>query len=139
MRPARSLRILALATLVAGLAPVAARGQSVLYAPAPEVEQGPLEQITVTPTPEPQHAQPASNGECRRIARQMVHLDDVRAIAAERGDELWQASLDQQMGRMRQRWNTRCDDSQERWAKLFKEALKTAGKLALRYFLFGFI
>jgi len=137
MGSARPLRILVLATLVAALAPIAARAQSVLYAPAPEVEQGPLDQITVTPTPQPQHTQPASVGECRRIARQLVHLDDVRAMAEQRGDELWQASVEQQMGRMKQRWYTRCDDSQERWAKAVSAALKTAGKIALKYFLFG--
>jgi hypothetical protein len=139
MRSASPLRILALATLLLAIVPAGARAQQILYAPAPEVEDGPLDHVTVTPTPQPQHAQPASRGECRRIARQLAHLDDVRSMAADRGDELWQASVDQQMSRMKQRWNTRCDDSQERWARAFAAALKAAGKIALRYFLFGMI
>ncbi len=139
MRPARPLRILALATFLTALAPITARAQAIEYDPAPVVEDAPLDQVTVTPTPVPQHTQPASHGECRRIARQMVHLDDVRRLAAQRDDQLWEASLDQQMGRMQQQWNTRCDDSAERWAQEFKALLKTAGELALHYFLFGML
>lgn len=37
----------------------------------------------------PAFAVPANNAQCRRMTRQIEHFEDVAAMAAERGDELW--------------------------------------------------
>lgn len=75
--------------------------------------------------------------ECKRIAKQMVHYRQVQDMAEERGNELWASATVAQLDRLAQRWDVGCDHSDEKWAIWFNDALKTAGRMALRYFTMG--
>ena len=95
--------------------------------------------------PSPAHAA-RNTGECRRITRQIDHFEDVGRMAEARGDDLWEASTRRHIGRLEVRRASMCPEyadqlrSRSRVAKAArktKEFLKTAGKLALRYFTFG--
>ena len=75
--------------------------------------------------------------ECRRIARQMVHYEQVQEMAKDRGNALWAASTGQHLDQLEARWDAGCDMTDEAWAAVFQRALKTAGRAAIRYFTFG--
>ncbi len=91
----------------------------------------------VNPEPNDPDLARLNKGECRKLAKKLVHYSTVAERANDRGDEMWEAATVAHMDRLEARWNNLCaneDDSFNRW---FTAMLRTAGKLARRYFTMG--
>jgi hypothetical protein len=73
-------------------------------------------------------------GECRRIAKQIIHFENVKAMAQERNDALWTAGTQAHIAQLEGRWNERCYDGVDPWQVAFNKLLKEAAEAAIRYF-----
>ena len=72
--------------------------------------------------------------ECRRIAKQIIHFENVKAMAQERSNAGWEAATQQHIAQLEGRWNDRCYDGVDQWQVAFNNLLKTAAEVAIRYF-----
>ncbi len=138
MRLAPSLGLALTLGLWSVLAATPARGQDA-YEPADQAAVAePLDQGEVTSEPYDPNLAKLNPGECKRLGRQIVQLVDVAARANDRGDELWEASAAARMDRLEKRWNEKCGTEDDSFARLVWAALRTAGRLAIKYFTGGY-
>jgi len=72
--------------------------------------------------------------ECKRIAKQIIHFENVKAMAQERDDASWEVATQQHIAQLEGRWNDRCNDGVDQWQVAFNQLLKTAAEVAIRYF-----
>ncbi|MCC6641863.1 MAG: hypothetical protein IT386_11945 [Deltaproteobacteria bacterium] len=133
-RPAMISGILLLAALAAG--PLRAEGDA-SPAEQPAAAEAP-DPGAVAPEPVDPALAKLRPGQCRKLARKIVHYTDVAAQASERGDELWEHSTSAHVDRLEARWNALCANEDDRFVRWFNAALKTAGRLALKYFTMGY-
>jgi hypothetical protein len=75
--------------------------------------------------------------ECKRIAKQIIHFENVKAMAQEREDASWEVATQQHIAQLEGRWNDRCNDGVDEWQVAFNQLLKTAAEVAIRYFTWG--
>jgi len=75
--------------------------------------------------------------ECKRIAKQIIHFENVKAMAQERDDASWEVATQQHIAQLEGRWNDRCYDGIDPWQVAFNQLLKTAAEAAIRYFTWG--
>ncbi len=73
-------------------------------------------------------------GECKRIAKQIIHFENVKAMAEQRNDALWAAGTKAHISELEGRWNERCWDGVDPWQVAFNKLLKVAAEAAIRYF-----
>ena len=73
-------------------------------------------------------------GECRRIAKQIIHFENVKAMAQQRNDALWTAGTEAHISRLEGQWNEHCYDGVDPWQVAFNRLLKEAAEAAIRYF-----
>jgi hypothetical protein len=125
--------------LWAVLAADPARGQDVSQPPDPSASEQPLDQGEVTPEPFDPNMAKLNPGECKKLGRQIVHLVDVAAQANDRGDDLWESSTAARMDNLERRWNEKCGTEDDSLARLTWAAIRTAGRLALKYFSGGYL
>jgi len=74
---------------------------------------------------------------CRRIAKQITHFETVKDRAEERDNALWAKATQDHIDRLETQWWAKCDDGEDEFAKAFSRALKTAARVAVKYFTFG--
>ncbi len=87
-----------------------------------------------------------SRNRCRKMSSQISHYYDVEATARSRGDDLWQASTQEHILRLENRYRRLCpqylaaiERSKIRKAtEETKQFIRAAAKAAARYFTFGF-
>lgn len=72
--------------------------------------------------------------ECKRIAKQLIHFENVKAMAQERDDEKWAAATQDHIAQLEGRWNDRCFDGVDQWQVAFNRLVKVAAEVAIRYF-----
>jgi hypothetical protein len=72
--------------------------------------------------------------ECKRIAKQIIHFEDVKAMAEQRNDVLWTAGTQAHITHLEGQWNERCYDGVDPWQVAFNKLLKVAAEAAIRYF-----
>jgi hypothetical protein len=87
--------------------------------------------------PEPPPKTHVNKVECRRIAKQIVHFENVKGMAEERDDELWANATQQHIERLEGRWWAKCDTGEDEFAKEFSRALRLAARAAVKYFTWG--
>lgn len=75
--------------------------------------------------------------QCRRIAKQISHFETVKDRAEDRDNVLWAKATQDHIDRLESQWWTKCDDGEDEFAKAFSRALKTAARVAVKYFTFG--
>ncbi len=92
----------------------------------------------VAPEPYDPNLARLNKGQCRKLARQIVHFTNVAAMADERGDELWEQSSVDRVDHLEARWNALCANEDDSFNRMFTRALRTAGRLALKYFTMGY-
>ncbi len=127
----RLLRFCAIAVgLAICLAAAPAPAQDAAASPDPGV---------VKPEPFDPNLAKLNRSECRRLGRQIVHFTDVAAQASERGDELWEKGTAAHVDRLESRWNALCATEDDSFARMVNAALKTAARLAIRYFTMGYL
>ena len=73
-------------------------------------------------------------GDCRRLAKQIIHFENVKAMAQERNDALWTAGTEAHITQLEGRWNERCYNGVDPWQVAFNRLLKEAAEAAIRYF-----
>lgn len=72
--------------------------------------------------------------DCKRIAKQIIHFENVKALAQERNDALWSAATQDHITLLAGQWNERCYDGVDQWQVAFNKLLKVAAEAAIRYF-----
>ena len=72
--------------------------------------------------------------ECKRIAKQIIHFENVKAMAQQRNDALWTAGTEAHITQLEGRWNERCYNGVDPWQVAFNKLLKEAAEAAIRYF-----
>ena len=72
--------------------------------------------------------------ECKRIAKQIIHFENVKAMAQERNDATWSAATEDHIAHLEGQWNERCYDGVDQWQVAFNKLLKVAAEAAIRYF-----
>lgn len=75
--------------------------------------------------------------ECKRIAKQLIHFENVKAMAEERDDAKWAAATQDHIAQLEGRWNDRCYDGVDQWQVAFNRLVKVAAEVAIRYFTWG--
>ena len=73
-------------------------------------------------------------GECRRIAKQIIHFENVKAMAEERNDGPWTAGTQAHIAQLEGRWNELCYNGVDQWQVAFNKLVKVAAEAAIRYF-----
>ena len=124
--------------LLAALAAGPLRAEDAASAPDSSAASEAPEPGAVTPEPYDPALARLEPGECRKLARKIVHYTDVAAQASDRGDELWEQSTVAPVDRLEARWNELCANEDDSFTRWFNAALKTAGRLALKYFTMGY-
>lgn len=136
MRPRLVIVLGALLATVLSAAPL--RADDVTDAAEPAAASEAPDPGAVAPEPYDPTLARLKPGECRKLARKIVHYTDVAARASDRGDELWEQSTVAHVDRLEARWNALCANEDDRFTRWFNAALKTAGRLALKYFTMGY-
>ena len=72
--------------------------------------------------------------ECKRIAKQIIHFEDVKAMAEQRNDALWTAGTQAHISQLEGQWNEHCYDGVDPWQVAFNKLVKVAAEAAIRYF-----
>jgi len=90
-----------------------------------------------------------NRGDCRRMTKQIDHYENVvLAMAKERGDKAWQASMEAHLSKLKNRRADRCPEYNEQrnmlirareQAREMQRMVKMAGKAALKYFTGGWM
>ena len=78
--------------------------------------------------------------ECHRLTSQIARYEGDVKLAQERGNELWENATRQQIQRLSDRRVARCPQYAEDKGKAFREfaqLVRTAAKVAVKYFTFG--
>ncbi len=75
--------------------------------------------------------------ECKKIAKQIIHFENDKAMAEERENALWANATQAHLDRLEGRWNEKCQNGVDEWQVAFNQLLKTAAKAAIRYFTMG--
>jgi hypothetical protein len=73
-------------------------------------------------------------GDCRRLAKQIIHFENVKAMAEERNDALWARGTQAHINHLEGQWNNLCYDGIDEWQVAFNKLVKTAAEAAIRYF-----
>jgi hypothetical protein len=76
---------------------------------------------------------------CARYARQIAHYENMRELAEERGNAMWEERLAGQVESLRTRAQQDCPDlfTDDDTAEAMAALLKVAARAALTYFTFG--
>jgi len=78
--------------------------------------------------------------ECHRLTSQIARYEGDVKLAQQRGNELWEKATKEQIDRLSERRASRCPQFAEDKGKAFREfarMMKTAAKLAAKYFTMG--
>ncbi len=86
-----------------------------------------------------------SRSRCRQMTRQIAHYYDVKDMASDRGDEMWQQGTERQILRLEVRQRKLCpaylasveQSRMKKAAEETKQFFRAAAKAAARYFTFG--
>jgi len=73
-------------------------------------------------------------GECKRIAKQIIHFENVKAMAEERNDGMWTAGTQAHIAQLEGQWNQFCYNGVDQWQVAFNKLVKVAAEAAIRYF-----
>jgi hypothetical protein len=88
-------------------------------------------------TIEPDPAGRMHLSECKKIAKQIIHFENDKAMADERENALWANATQAHLNRLENRWDDKCQNGVDEWQVAFNYLLKTAAKVAIRYFTMG--
>jgi len=92
----------------------------------------------VNPEPYDPNLAKLNKGDCRKLARKIVHYADVAAQASDRGDDLWEETTVAHVDRLEARWNALCATEDTTVLRMVNAAITTASRLALKYFTMGY-
>jgi hypothetical protein len=83
---------------------------------------------------------PREPRECTRLTRQILRYEGDIQRARERGNELWESAMEQQVERLDARRIERCPQyaKDERWKKLFAKAIDVASDAAWKNFTWNY-
>jgi hypothetical protein len=140
MRTARTFVIgLTLYAVAAAVHPGPARAQSLEDAAAEAAADTAGSLLGLPPPREgpPPPPKRINVARCRRIAKQLVHFANVKDMAAERDNPLWEQATQDHIDQLEGEWWAQCDDHDDEFAQAFSKALRLAAKAALKYFTWG--
>lgn len=133
-------RVLVIAVTLAACA-TSARADAVSDAAADAAADTAASLLGLPPADEPDRPdvdpKKVSLAQCRRIAKQIAHFETVKDTAEDRDNVLWANATQRHIDRLEGQWWTKCDDGEDEFAKAFSRALRTAARVAVKYFTFG--
>jgi hypothetical protein len=74
---------------------------------------------------------------CRRIAKQIVHFENVKDMADQRDNVLWANATQDHLDRLEAQWWGQCDQTDDTYAREFTRLLRLAARAAIKYFTWG--